>query len=92
VHGCWRTARELGLDSAAVKKRLSLAEGGRGVPGELGPNDAFVEIPGWRIAQAPECVVELADEAGRTRMRIAVKGASVGEVAALAGSLWSSRR
>ncbi|GEM_PF-1053423 len=92
IHGPWKASRELGLDSAVVKNRLGLADRERGGRGETDPGEAFVEIPGWSIAQASECVVELVDEVERTRMRVAVKGGSIAEVTALAGSLWSARR
>lgn len=91
-HGAWRTARELGLDSAAVKRRLALVKRDRRGPKETEPGVAFLEVPGWRIAQALECVVELVDEVERSRMWVEVKGGSMTEVTALAESLWSARR
>lgn len=92
VHGVWRTARELGLDPVAVKKRLSMTTEVEKTSSDHGLAGAFVELPGWGIAPTSECVLELVDEDGRTRLRIATKGAAMAELTALAQSLWRGRR
>ena len=100
VYGLCRTARTLGLDYNALKRRV----------GPTGPGDspggktarakaarrksaaqktatAFVElIPPQRVC-LPECIVELEHPRG-AKMRIHLKGAEGPDLAALSRSFW----
>jgi hypothetical protein len=81
--GISRTARALGLDYYALKRRVD------GRPGE--PSGRFLELPVNGISLAPECVVEIEDGQG-ARLRIELRGRAAAEVEKLAELLWSVER
>lgn len=97
-HGVSRASRALRLDYYGLKERLE------SVPLESPPLESapepsgheaangggFLEIPLFASA-APECVFELEDGHG-SRLRVAVKGAALAEMEALARALWSMER
>jgi 8-oxo-dGTP pyrophosphatase MutT (NUDIX family) len=80
VHGPTQTARRLGLNHSALKKRIDRAE-------SSAPD--FVELP-LGLVSAPESTVELEDAAG-ARLRLVLPGAKPQEVAAAARELWGAR-
>ena len=95
AYGLCRTARTLGLDYNALKRRVASTR-----PGDsLGPKTvgakaarqetatAFVELVPPQRACLPECIVELEDPRG-AKMRIHLKGAEGPDLAALSRSFW----
>ena len=71
VYGLCRTARTLGLDYNALKRRVASA-GSDAAHGEA-PTMTFVELPTAPQAGLAECVVELEDPRG-AKMRIQIRG------------------
>ena len=97
-HGVSRAASALRLDYYGLKERLESAPL-ESPPLELAPEPSghevangggFLEIPLFASA-APECIFELEDGHG-SRLRVAVKGAALLEMEALARALWSMAR
>lgn len=88
--GVHATARRLRLNYHALKQRVEAA-GGAGTP-RASTAPAFIEVVagGLGPAGAAECVIDLADARGAT-MRIALKSATLPELAALSQSLWRGR-
>jgi hypothetical protein len=77
VYGLWRTARTLGLDYSALKRRVASA-GSEAARGEA-PAMTFVELAPVPQTGLPECIVELEDPRG-AKMRIQIKGRHSPEV------------
>ena len=77
AYGLCKTARTLGLDYNALKKRINSADP-RDVSGEETAT-AFVELVSPQRAGLPECIVELEDPRG-AKMRIHVTGHRSSEV------------
>ena len=93
--GLCRTARTLGLDYNALKRRVASAAP-HDSPGQKTarqktagqePATTFVELVPPAPACSPECIVELEDPRG-AKMRIHLKGAEVPDLAALSRSFW----
>lgn len=87
VHGLWRTARRLGLDYVALKRRCEapLEE----APAERAPGSVaagFVEIP-WPADRGPECQLELEDGRG-ARLRVSLRGAGLERLETATKLLW----
>jgi hypothetical protein len=86
-HGLSRTATTLKLGYYDLKKRL----GERASAGALAQNGvalpSFVELTPAALGNACECTIELEKRDG-SRMRIAVKGASTPDLAAVSRSFW----
>ena len=102
-HGVSRAASALRLDYYGLKERLESppleSPPLESLPLESAPEPSgheaangggFLEIPLFASA-APECVFELEDGHG-SRLRVAVKGAALAEMEALARALWSMAR
>jgi hypothetical protein len=85
AYGLCRTARTLGLDYNALKKRIHSAD----PHDSSGPETAtaFVELVPAERAGLPECLVELEHPRG-AKMRIHLKGAAAPDLAALSRSFW----
>ena len=90
-HGLMRVARELGVDSDRLNKRLErgavAAPAGRGGKREV----QFVELfapPSTGAPAAAACVVEMRNGRGGT-MRVELAGGDA--LAVLAGAFWSAR-
>jgi len=88
LYGVSQTARKLGVDYYALKRRVAPAP----KPAEPQLTPAFVELPlgGAAHASAP-CVVELADGDGR-RLRVELPERTATEVASIARALWEAAR
>ncbi len=86
AYGLCRTARMLGLDYNALKKRINSADPQDSSGQE--PTTAFVELVPPQRACLPECIVELEDPRG-AKMRIHLKGAEAPDLAALSRGFWS---
>jgi hypothetical protein len=85
TYGLCRTARTLGLDYNALKRRINSAEPRDSSRQETTP--AFVELVPPGPAGLPECIVELEHPRG-AKMRIHLKGAEGPDLAALSRSFW----
>ena len=85
AYGLCRTARTLGLDYNALKKRIHSAD----PHDSSGPETAtaFVELVPPQRAGLPECLVELEHPRG-AKMRIHLKGAAAPDLVALSRSFW----
>jgi len=88
VYGLCRTARTLGLDYNALKRRVGSADPDA-ARGEA-PAMTFVELAPAAQAGLPECIVELEDPRG-TKMRIQIRGSQGPEVVtAVSRVFWSA--
>jgi hypothetical protein len=87
--GVHPTAKTLGLDYYALKKRLKEASASR--PAMTGSANAptFVELASPARMGMPECIVEREDAAG-AKMRIQIKGVEAPDLAALSRSFWEA--
>ena len=87
TYGVHPTAKTLGLDYYALKKRLQEDSGSR--PAMTAPANAptFVELASPARMGMAECILELEDAAG-AKMRIQIKGVEAPDLAALSRSLW----
>lgn len=101
AYGLCRTARTLGLDYSALKRRVASARPGNSPGGKTAGTKAarektaaqeaataFVELVPPQRACLPECIVELENPRG-AKMRIHLKGAEAPDLAALSRSFWS---
>jgi hypothetical protein len=84
-YGSYRTALVLGLDSGKLKRK---ADAGGKPAGKKMP--AFVELAPARACAPAECVLEVESRAG-SRLRIHLKGTSLGDLAELARSFAGER-
>ena len=87
AYGIHPTAKALGVDYYALKKRL---EEKSAAPSRMGAptNGAkFVELPAAAWTGIPECLLEVEDVEGG-KMRIYLKGIEPGDLVALSRSLW----
>ena len=84
-----RIAHELGLDYDGLKRRLKIAQ--QHGPSEPQTQPGFIEL--LPIAPSSQCVcsIEMQDRRG-AKMKLELKGASAGEVAAVSRALWSVER
>jgi hypothetical protein len=83
AYGLCKTARTLGLDYNALKKRVNSTTANDSSGGAT----AFVELVPPQGACLPECIVEL-EHAGGAKMRIHLKGTELPDLAALSRSFW----
>jgi hypothetical protein len=88
-HGVGTVARALRLDYTALKRRVTRSCKGTVPTVAAAPPAAFVEYPFGLAGAGASCVVALSDPCGRL-LRIEWTGAAVGEVAAVARSLWEA--
>jgi hypothetical protein len=86
-HGVSKTARRLGLDYYALKKRAQAVD----TPVVEPHRPTFVEVALGSPTAAMRCVVELADGAG-VRLRVELPSLPAGELGALARALWAASR
>ncbi len=90
VYGLCRTARTLGLDYNALKRRV--ASVGSDAACGAAPAMTFVELASAPQAGLPECIVELEDPHG-AKMRIQIKGSQGPDVVtAVSRVFWSAGR
>jgi hypothetical protein len=85
AYGLCRTARTLGLDYKALKKRITSADPHDSSGQETAT--AFVELVPPRRTGLPQCIVELEDPGG-AKMRIHLTGAEAPDLPALSRSFW----
>lgn len=89
VHGVHRTARQLHLSHADLKKRLEPSRG----PTQAGPGEPrFVELLGAPRATAAgprECVIELENARG-AKMRIELNAGGLSSLSGLCSAFWSA--
>jgi hypothetical protein len=87
-HGIHKTARLLGLDYYALKKRLQAEP----TPAMGGPsNPAFVELQPPYPSAAFECVLELQNAQG-TQLKLHLRGSAAPDLSALSSVFWPSAR
>ena len=100
VFGIHRTARALGVDYYALKKRVEGKPVGAERAGRMPAATAskgsaemggttFVELPPAAWPGAGECIMELED-AGGAKLRVHLKGLGAPDLAALSRSFWQS--
>ena len=87
AYGVHPTAKALGVDYYALKKRLEEKPGARSSRATRTNGARFVELSAAVRTGIPECILELEDVEG-AKMRIQVKGIEAGDLAALSRSLW----
>ena len=86
-YGLCPTARALGLDYNALKKRVAATSSDRtDAPGIA----TFVELAVPAAGGMTECIVEL-ENTGGAKMRIHLKGVASPDLAALSRSFWGSQ-
>jgi hypothetical protein len=97
-HGISKTARTLGLEYDALKKRLAASsQGPEGTPGDpgqtavpSGPPDFIELLPGKLKPGSPECTIEWEDGSG-AKLRMHVEGIGVPDLVCLARSFRSGQ-
>ena len=81
-----RVAHELGLDYDGLKRRLKTAkQHGTSAP------QTFIELLPFAPSSQCACSIEMQDRRG-AKMKLELKGASAGDVAAVSRALWSVER
>lgn len=84
-----RIAHELGLDYDGLRRRLKTAkQHGTSAP-QTQPG--FIEIFPFTSSSHCQCTIAIEDRRG-AKMKLELKGASGGEVAAVSRALWSAER
>jgi len=90
-HGCFRTARTLGLDSSKLKRiaRAPSSKLSRKAPQRrCGATDpTFIELPRCDPDGASSCLLEFEGASG-SRLRIRLQGAALEDVARFARQIW----
>jgi len=81
-YGVSFTARVLGLNPSALKKRMQSSDS---VLRSSAPDPAFVELVS--AGPGPECTIELEDAQG-SKMRVVVTGAGAPDVLSLVDRFW----
>ena len=84
-----RVAHELGLDYDGLKRRLKTAKQHGTSEQETQPG--FVELLPFAPTSHCECTMEIEDRRG-AKMKLALKGVSAVDLAALSRALWSAQR
>jgi hypothetical protein len=84
-----RIAHEFGLDYDGLKRRLKIAK--QHSTSEPQTQRGFIELLPFAPSSHCECTIEIEDRRG-TKMKLELKGASAGEVAAVSRALWSAER
>lgn len=84
-----RVAHELGLDYDGLKQRLKTAKQHGTSEQETKPG--FIELLPIVPSCHCECTMEIEDRRG-AKMKLELKGASAGDVAAVSRALWSTGR
>lgn len=84
-----RVAHELGLDYDGLKRRLGIAKQHGTSEQETQPG--FIELFPFAPTSHCECTMEIEDRRG-AKMKLELKGASAGDVAAVSRALWSAQR
>jgi hypothetical protein len=85
-HGCYRTARVLGIDSTKLKGQMAPAKKKGRKKRASRRSPTFVEVTPPRAVSSSECVLEVESRSG-TRLRIQLKDTPLAEVAEFARSL-----
>jgi len=85
TYGLNPTARVLGLDYYALKKRVETAAPGGGYNG--GTVATFVELAPPASGGSRECILEW-EHPGGAKMRVHLKGMEAPDLAALSRSFW----
>jgi len=88
-YGVNPTARALRLDYSCLKKRMESNVCGNASPESAKPK--FFQLLGTELTAASECVIECEDANG-IKIRIHLKGTQLGDLTALAGTLWNCSR
>ena len=89
TYGLCRTARTLGVEYYALKKRVEQRSAIAAGRCESDPLATFVELPRPEPAGGCDCTLELEDTAG-SKMRVHLKTATAPDLAALCRSFWNS--
>lgn len=85
AYGIHPTAKALGLDYNALKKRVESAS--QSAVAASASATTFVELASPARMGAPQCILELENAEG-AKMRIQIKGIEAPDLAALSRSLW----
>jgi hypothetical protein len=84
-----RVAHELGLDYDGLKRRVKIAQ--QHGTSEQATQPGFIELFPFAPTSHCECAMEIEDRRG-AKMKLELKGASAGDVAAVSRALWSAVR
>lgn len=84
-----RVAHTLGLDYNGLKQRLKTAKQHGTTEQETQPG--FIELLPFAPTSHCQCTMEIEDRRG-AKMKLEIKGASAGDVAAVSRALWSAER
>jgi hypothetical protein len=84
-----RVAHELGLDYDGLKRRVKTAKQHGTSEQETQPG--FIELFPFAPSSHCQCTMEIEDRRG-AKMKLELKGASAGDVAAVSRALWSAER
>jgi hypothetical protein len=84
-----RIAHELGLDYDGLRRRLKTAQQHGTSEQETKPG--FIELFPFAPTSHCACTLEIEDRHG-AKMKLELKGASAGDVAAVSRALWSTER
>jgi hypothetical protein len=90
TYGVHRTAKSLGLDYYALKKRLQEGSASQPAMTASANGPTFVELASPARMGTPECILELEDARG-AKMRIQIKGGEAPDLAALSRSFWAGK-
>jgi hypothetical protein len=84
-----RIAHELGLDYDGLKRRQEIAQ--QHGTSEPQTQPGFIELFPFAPTSHCECTMEIEDRRG-AKMKLELKGASAGDIAAVSRGLWSAER
>lgn len=84
-----RVAHTLGLDYDGLKRRVKTAK--QHGTSEPGSQPGFIEIFPFASTSHCQCTIAIEDRRG-AKMKLELKGASAGDVAAVSRALWSTER
>ncbi len=90
MYGLHRTARALRVEYYSLKRRLEQSSAAVPRNRTSGTATAFVELPRAIPAVACDCRLELENGAG-AKMRVALRAATVPDLAALSRTFWNPR-
>jgi hypothetical protein len=84
-----RVAHELGLDYDGLKRRVKTAK--QHGTSEPQTQSGFIELFPFAPSSHCECTIAIEDRRG-AKMKLELRGASAGDVAAVSRALWSAER
>lgn len=84
-----RIAHELGLDYDGLKRRVKTAK--QHGTSEPQTQSGFIELFPFAPSSHCECTIAIEDRRG-AKMKLELRGASAGDVAAVSRALWSAER